>query len=365
MGFTEKNLQDLVNLAISNEASDIHIRENERPCFRIRGVLTSIKSPELTHDNIMDICNLIIANEQTQTKDEIKKIIENISEKDGSYDVPDLCRLRYNILKFQKKIAIIFRIIRLNVPTIEELGLPDAVKTIALSSRGLVLVTGTTGSGKSSTLAAMINHINNNKRVHIITIEDPVEFVYPQIKSRITQREIGTDTKNFHLALRSALRQDPNVISIGEMRDTETISIALKAAETGHLVLSTIHTTDAITTISRLISMFPSEEQENVRKRLADGLYSTISQRLVKRADGKGMCPAIEIMINTPGIKDCILGKEDLMKMYTYITKGEGHTGSISFDQYLKKLLHKKIITDKVAAEAASASDFLKSLEFE
>ncbi|MBF0300116.1 MAG: PilT/PilU family type 4a pilus ATPase [Oligoflexia bacterium] len=359
MPFTEKNLQDLVSVAITNEASDIHIREGERPCFRIRGSITAIKSPELTHENVMDICRLIIPKEET------KKIIERISETDGSYDLPGLCRLRFNILRYQKKVAIIFRIVKLNVPTIEELGLLDAVKNIALAPRGLVLVTGTTGSGKSSTLAAMINHINNNKKVHVVTIEDPVEFVHPQIKSRITQREIGTDTESFLYALRSALRQDPDVISIGEMRDTETISIALKAAETGHLVLSTVHTTDAVTTISRLISMFPPEEQVNIRMRLADGLYSTISQRLVKRADNNGMCVALEIMINNPGIKECILGKEDLSKMYTFIKKGEGQSGTISFDQHLKKLLVKKIISEKTAAEAASASDFLKSLEFE
>jgi twitching motility protein PilT len=236
---------------------------------------------------------------------DVLKRIDTLKEHDGSFSVPNVCRVRFNIMRYQGKLGIILRLIASKIPTTEELKLPVVINKIASANAGLVLVTGATGSGKSSTLAAMINYINRTSAVHVLTLEDPVEYVHQPIKSRITQREIGQDTSDFNSALRSALRQDPDIILIGEMRDAETISIAIKAAETGHLVFGTVHTTDALSTIGRLISMFPPEEQNVVRTRLADNLHATISQRLLKTTDGKGRIAAQEIMINNPGVFYC------------------------------------------------------------
>jgi twitching motility protein PilT len=226
-------------------------------------------------------------------------------------------------------------------------------------------VTGATGSGKSSTLAAMINHVNKTKPVHILTLEDPVEYIHQPIKARITQREIGEDTDNFGDALRSALRQDPDIILIGEMRDAETISIAIKAAETGHLVFGTVHTTDALNTIGRLISMFPPEEQDAVRSRIADNLYATVSQRLLKTVDGKGRVAAQEIMITSPGIREAINDPENIAEIYTYIEKGKRGTGTQSFDQHITDLYKEgKISLEEAKSSASSPEDFERNLMF-
>ncbi len=358
MAFNKKNLEELTKVALKNGASDIHIRELEKPCFRINGALTPIKTQDFAHEDLLSLCSILAA------EDDQNRNLDDLTERDGSYEIPNLCRLRYNILKFNGKLAIVLRIISQDIPDIDKLKLPDCLKNIAVNPRGLILVTGATGSGKSSTLAAMMNHINHTKRVHIVTIEDPIEYLHPQMKARITQREIGTDTEGFTSAFRSALRQDPDVISIGEMRDADTASIALKAAETGHAILSTVHTTDAISTIGRLISMFPPEEQDNARKRLADNLYAIVSQRLLRTADGKGRCAALEIMINSPGVKECILGKEPLQTIYTYIEKGTDETGSRSFEQHIAQLLEEGTISEETAAQAASNSDLLKKMQF-
>ena len=229
-----------------------------------------------------------------------------VKDFDGSFEIKGLARFRFNVFRNRSGLGIVLRVIPSVVPTIEQLGLPGVLKSISGMHRGLVLVTGVTGSGKSSTLAAMIDYLNSTWPLHILTIEDPVEFVHRKKKSRFTQREVGPDTESFAGALKSALRQDPDIILVGEMRDAETIGIALKAAETGHMVFSTVHTTDAIKTIGRLIAVFPPEEQRMIRMRLAENITATISQRLVKRADGKGMVAAQEIMIANTGIRECI-----------------------------------------------------------
>ena len=261
--------------------------------------------------------------------------------------------------------GIILRIIDAEVPTTEELGIPKIVNKIASAHNGLVLVTGATGSGKSSTLAAMINYVNKTKPVHILTLEDPVEYIHQPIKARITQREIGEDTEDFASALRSALRQDPDIILIGEMRDSETIGIALKAAETGHLVFGTVHTTDALNTVGRLISMFPPEEQDAVRARIADNLYATVSQRLVKSKDGKGRVAAQEIMITSPGIKESIADANKISEIYTYIKKGKRGSGTQTFDQHLTDLFKDgRISKEEARANASSPDDFERNLMF-
>src|SRR5690606_25126723 len=237
---------------------------------------------------------------------------------------------------------------------------------IASANAGLVLVTGATGSGKSSTLAAMINYINKTSAVHVLTLEDPVEYVHAPIKARITQREIGQDTSDCNSALRSALRQDPDIILIGEMRDAETISIAIKAAETGHLVFGTVHTTDALSTIGRLISMFPPEEQHSVRMRLADNLHATISQRLCKTKDGQGRVAAQEIMINNPGTRESILDATKTKEIYTYIEKGKNSSGAQSFDQHITKLYKDGLITlEEAKGNATKPEDFERDLMFD
>ena len=277
MAFSAKHLRSLTEVAVNHAASDIHIRTGEPPCLRIRGDLVPIQTKDFKLKDIIDLAKILVG---IDAEKDIS--VEDLNEVDGSYEIEGICRLRYNIFGYTQRMGIVLRIINSVVPTIESLGFSSIIKKIALQPRGLILVTGATGSGKSTTLAAMISYINRKKHAHILTIEDPIEYVYTQDQSRITQREIGIDTISFANALRAALRQDPDIILIGEMRDKETISIALKAAETGHLVLSTVHTTDAIRTVGRVVSMFPEGEQEDVRKRLADNLYATISQRMLK-----------------------------------------------------------------------------------
>jgi twitching motility protein PilT len=360
MSFSAKNLSDLVKVASQHNASDIHIRCGEVPCFRIRGDLVAVQSKPFAAEDIYDILKIIYSQASKI------KSFEDLLELDGGADIPDTCRLRFNFFRFNGKPGIILRIVKTRIPTIEELDLPKAVTNISNEQRGLVLITGATGSGKSTTLAAMINHINNTRPVHIITLEDPIEYVHPQIKARITQREIGSDTESFELALRAAMRQDPDIILIGELRDKETVAIALKAAETGHLVFATIHTTDAVSTIGRLISMFEPHEQHEIKNRLAVSLRATISQRMLKSLATKSIMVAMEIMVNGLGIKECLLGKEDFSKINSIISKGKGTggNGSQTFDQHIMDLYRKKKISkDEAIAAATNESDFMQKLD--
>ena len=346
----------LIKSAVNNNVSDIHLRTGEKPSFRVKGDLVAVKSEPLTKENIYEIFTFLSEGKHKGIKP------SDLSEVDGAKSIKGLCRIRFNFLKYQEKFALVLRIITLEVPTVKGLGLSSVIKKIALAKQGLVLVTGATGSGKSSTLAAMINHVNETKPVHILTLEDPVEFIHSTLKAKITQREIGVDTGNFNEALRAALRQDPDIILIGEMRDAETISIALKAAETGHLVFGTIHTTNAMNTIGRLLAMFPPEEQNAVRARLSDNLYATISQRLVKTKDGKGRVAAQEIMIATPGIREAISKPELTHEIYTYISKGKKGLGTHTFDQHIMDLYRKGLITSEEAKKNASSPEDFERL---
>jgi len=359
MALTKEALVQLIRSASASGVSDIHLRTGEKPCFRLRGDLVQVKLDPLTHEDMLLISSILLRD------DELMKKIDKLKEYDGSYSVPQVCRVRYNFLRYQGKIGFILRIISEKIPTTEDLKLPEVINKIAGANAGLVLVTGATGSGKSSTLAAMINYINRTSAVHVLTLEDPVEYVHQPIKARITQREIGQDTSDFNSALRSALRQDPDIILIGEMRDAETISIALKAAETGHLVFGTVHTTDALSTIGRLISMFPPEEQHVVRTRISDNLHATISQRLLKTSDGKGRIAAQEIMINNPGIKEAILDSTKTKEIYTYIEKGKNTSGAQSFDQHITDLYRAgKITLEEAKSNASKPEDFERNLMF-
>ncbi len=359
MALTKESFFNMVKSASASGVSDIHLRTEEKPCFRLRGDLIPVKLDPLTNDDLKLICQVMIKDEDVISR------LDKIKEHDGSFAVPNVCRVRYNLMRYQGKLGLILRLISDKVPTTEELKLPQVINKIASANAGLVLVTGATGSGKSSTLAAMINFINKTSAVHVLTLEDPVEYIHNPIKARITQREIGADTSDFNSALRSALRQDPDIILIGEMRDAETISIALKAAETGHLVFGTVHTTDALSTIGRLISMFPPEEQNVVRTRIADNLHATISQRLLKTSDGKGRIAAQEIMINNPGVKESILDPVKTAEIYTYIVKGKNGSGAQSFDQAITKLYKQGLITmDEARSNATKPEDFERNLMF-
>lgn len=357
MAYDPKNFIQLLMMAVKNGVSDIHLRAGEKPYFRIKGELKPIKGNPLSEADMRVICQVVIDNKA------LLKDFNNLKEYDCSYQFKNVCRVRVNYLKFQRRSALIMRVINMQIPTIEKLGLPDEVRHITQARRGLVLVTGVTGSGKSSTLAALLEEINQTREEHILTIEDPVEFLYQSKKCRITQRELGADTDSFKDALRGALRQDPDIIVIGEMRDAETIQIALKAAETGHLVFGTVHTTNAASTINRVISMFPPEEQDNIQKRLAESLHATVSQRLLPTKDGKGRVCTQEIMVNTVAIQECISGNEPLSGIYDFMDKAEGTMQS--FDKHLMKLYRADLITYDVALQAASSpTNFERNLEF-
>ncbi len=359
MAFTKEAFFNLVKSANASGVSDIHLRTDEKPCFRMRGDLIPVKLEPLTNDDLKMVCAIMIKDE------DVLKKLDKVKEHDGSFSVPKVCRVRYNLMRYQGKMGLILRLISDKVPTTEELKLPAVINKIAEANAGLVLVTGATGSGKSSTLAAMINYINRTAAVHILTLEDPVEYVHSPIKARVTQREIGADTSDFNSALRSALRQDPDIILIGEMRDAETISIALKAAETGHLVFGTVHTTDALSTIGRLISMFPPEEQNVVRTRIADNLHATVSQRLLKTVDGKGRIAAQEIMINNPGIRESIMDPHKMKEIYMYIEKGKNGSGAQSFDQHITALYKSGLISiEEAKGNATKPEDFERNLMF-
>lgn len=359
MAFDKNSFHKLLQFCVEKSVSDIHLREGEVPYIRIKGDLKKITAAPLTPDDMKFFCQLMFEN------DEVMSRYDSIKEHDCSFQFGNLCRVRVNYLKFQKRSALILRLITMVIPTLEQLKLPKAITKLTHTKRGLILITGVTGSGKSSTMAAMLEEINMTREEHILTIEDPVEFLFSPKKCRITQREVGDDTASFQVALRGALRQDPDIIVIGELRDAETIQIAIKAAETGHLVLGTVHTTNAQSTINRVVSMFSPEEQNNVKMRLADCLAGTVSQRLLPTMDGKGRVCAQEIMVNTIGVKDAISGKEPLSSMYLSIELGKQDEVSQSFDQHLTELYLDKIISYDVARDAASSpSNFERNLEF-
>ena len=356
-----------LKVMIEKEASDLHISVGSGFRIRILGELVQASdSAPLTPSEIASIAGGILLASRKCTKENVLKFVEELTDFDCSYSVPGLGRFRVNISSQRRSLALVLRHIPYILPTIESLQLPSVLGDIALAERGLVLVTGITGSGKSTTLAAMINLINQKKRRKIVTIEDPIEFLYRDDKCSIAQRECGSDTESFAKALRAALRQDPDIILVGEMRDKETIDIAIKAAETGHLVLSTVHTTDAPRTISRILSVFDPSEQASTRLRLSETLLAVISQRLIKRADGSGRVVACEIMRQTQTIQECIAEPEKTFMMKEYIEKGREFYRMQTFDQHVTDLYRDGVINLETAKSAAtSAADFERNLSFE
>lgn len=346
------DIDSILTAMIEKQGSDLHLKEKCPPIFRISGELVRIGENLLSSEEITTMLYRIMNQRQAQAFGEELEI-------DFSYALQERARFRVNAFHQKGAVGAVFRLIPTKIPTIESLQLPPILKNICVKKQGLILVTGPTGSGKSTTLAAMIDHINTYRACHIITIEDPIEFVYVDKKGIINQREIGTDTLGFKQALRRALRQDPDVILIGEMRDTETISIAVTAAETGHLVFSTLHTNDATQTIDRVIDSFQPEQQGQIRLQLAQALIAVISQRLIPKADGKGRVAAIEIMLNSPTIKKHI---EDntTAKIPRIIEESASFYNMQSFNQALFELCNKGLITQEEALAVSASPNDLK-----
>ncbi len=347
------DLNQILAEAFSREASDIHIKAGAPPIFRINGILQPWKKfKPLDYNDVSKMAFGLMNDWQKE------RFIKN-REVDMGYEVFGLGRFRVNVFQQRGKIRVALRVVPYQIKSLEELYLPLVIRNIALEQRGLVLVTGTTGSGKSTTLASMIDIINNERNCHIITIEDPIEFIHEDKMSIVDQREIGSDTITFSNALRVSLRQDPDVILVGEMRDFETIETALTAAETGHLVMSTLHTLNATETINRIISVFPPYHQKQVRLQLGAIVRGVISQRLVPRADGMGRVPAVEVLVSTARVRECIIEKDKTNEMNDAITKGLTAYGMQSFDQSLMFLMKESLITyDEALKHCTNPDDF-------
>ena len=339
-------IDELLKAMIERNASDLHLKSGSPPVIRVDGELCVLDDASLVPDDTKEYAAAIMSDRQ------IRRFSEH-SEVDFAYSLPGLGRYRVNVYRQRGSISIAMRRVATKIPTFEDLHLPSIVQQLSVAPRGMVLVTGTTGSGKSTTLAAMIDHINHNLRRHIITVEDPIEVLHRDNKSVINQREIGLDTDTYVTALKYVLRQDPDVILIGEMRDAETVSAALTAAQTGHFVLSTLHTIDATETINRIIDFFPLHQQKQVRIMLAGTLRGIISQRLLPRADGQGRVPAIEVMVMTSRIRDFVLDADQTSAIGQAIKEGEFY-GMTTFDQALLSLYEQGLITLHDAAQVAS-----------
>ncbi len=346
-------IDGILKKAVQKGASDIHIKAGSYPIIRINGELSEMRNEiKVTPEDTSNIAMSVLMESQWEEFSKSNDI-------DIAYGVAGLGRFRCNCYMQRGTVGLVFRFIPTVIPDIEELSLPVVLKKVAMEPRGLVLVTGTTGSGKSTTLASMIDYINLNKSVNIITIEDPVEFLHKDKKSIVSQREVGTDTETFSKALRAALRQDPDVILVGEMRDFETIKTALDAAETGHLVVSTLHTIDAVETINRIVSVFPPYQHHQVRAQLASVLRATISMRLVPQAENKGMVPAVEVLIATATIRACIEDPDKTKLIRDYIAEGTSQYGMQTFDQSLFGLFQKDLITyEEAVSRATNPDDF-------
>jgi len=337
------NIIQLLSMAITHQASDIHLSAGLPPMMRINGDLQTIEMPVLAHQDVLTMMLGIMQEAQQREYTEKQEI-------DFSVEIPDLARFRVNMFTQHRGAASVFRMIPSRIPTVETLNLPNVLKEIAAISKGLVLVTGPTGSGKSTTLAAMINHINATRHDHILTMEDPIEFVYESQKSLINQREIRRDTPSFASALRAALREDPDVILVGELRDAETIRLAITAAETGHLVFGTLHTQSAPKAVNRIIDVFSGDEKSMVRSMLSESLQAVIAQILLKK-NGGGRVPALEIMIANPAIRN-LIREDKIAQMYSSIQTGKV-AGMQTLDQHLMQLVQDATISSQTARQVA------------
>jgi len=342
------NIVELLSFAVKNKASDLHLSAGMSPMIRVHGEIRKINLPSMEHKDVHEMVYDIMNDGQ-------RKSYEEDLECDFSFEVPNLARFRVNAFNTQRGAASVLRTIPSTVLTLEDLKAPKIFAEIAQQPRGVVLVTGPTGSGKSTTLAAMINDINEKEHGHILTLEDPIEFVHESKSSLINQREVGRDTLSFSNALRSALREDPDIILVGEMRDLETIRLAMTAAETGHLVFGTLHTSSAAKTIDRIIDVFPADEKEMMRAMLSESLRAVISQTLCKTKDGAGRVAAHEIMIGTPAIRN-LIREAKVAQMYSTIQTSQG-VGMQTLDQNLMELVKRNVITNAEARTKAVSKE--------
>jgi twitching motility protein PilT len=348
------DIDEFLKVAIESDASDLHIKAGNYPIIRIHGKLHPLTQfPRLSPNNTFELANQVLNEHQ-------KEKLNNDLDIDLAYSLPGFGRFRGSVYNQRGSLALVMRIIPLEVKTIRDLLLPEAIEKIALEPRGLVMVTGTTGSGKTTTLAAMIDHINIHRKENIITVEDPIEYLHRDKKSTISQREVGVDVLNFSRGLRASLREDPDVILVGEMRDRETIETALLASETGHLVMSTLHTLDAPETINRIVSVFAPHHQRQIRLQLASIIKACISMRLIPRKDGQGRVPACEVMINTPYIQECINDREKTLLIRDAIASGVSQYGMQTFDQSIYQLYKDGYISYEQGLRYSSSPDNFK-----
>ncbi|MDP9267727.1 MAG: type IV pilus twitching motility protein PilT [Acidobacteriota bacterium] len=348
------HIDDLLKIAMERKASDLHLKVGNFPHVRLDGDLLPLTDqPRISAEDMLNMAFSMMSNRQKQK-------FKETAELDMAYGVAGLGRFRVNVFQQRGNVGLVLRVIPTKIKPLEELYMPKIIEQICNEARGMVLVTGVTGSGKSTTLAAMLDRINSTRPEHIITIEDPIEFLHRDKKGFVNQREVEVDTPSFGSALRASLRQDPDIILVGEMRDLETIGTALHAAETGHLVFSTLHTLDAVETINRIISVFPPPEQKQVRMQLAATLRAVISQRLVKRADGQGRVPAIEVLVSTAYIRECIITPEKTRSIKEALAAGVSQYGMQTFDQSLYDLYTQNLIDYDTALENASNPDDFK-----
>lgn len=342
------DISDLLAFSVKNKASDLHLSAGLPPMIRVHGDVRKINVPSMDHTQVHDMVYDIMNDGQ-------RKVYEETLECDFSFEIPNLARFRVNAFNHNRGAGAVFRTIPSKILTLEQLNCPPIFKDIANTPRGIVLVTGPTGSGKSTTLAAMVDYINENEMGHILTVEDPIEFVHTSKKCLINQREVGPHTLSFQNALRSALREDPDVILVGEMRDLETIRLALSAAETGHLVFGTLHTSSAAKTVDRIVDVFPAAEKEMVRSMLSESLRAVISQTLCKTKDEQGRVAAHEIMIGTPAIRN-LIRENKVAQMYSAIQTGQ-NIGMQTLDQNLQDLVRRNVISANEAKGKAANKD--------
>lgn len=354
-GMNQQQFDALLTLGIRKGVSDVHLEVGYPPTFRVNGSLFAARMDPLRPEDTLEAARIVTAGRELST-----------AETDRSYSIPGVSRFRASIFRQRNSYGLVLRVIPFDIPTLESLSLSPSVQRFAAAREGLILVTGATGQGKSTTIASLLQRVNQSQRLHVITIEDPIEFLFPVGQSLVIQREVGTDTESFRSALRAAVRQDPDIIMVGELRDPETADTCLKAAETGHLVIATLHTTDTVCSISRFVGLFPPEEQLLARGRLADVLRASLSLRLLPRADGQGLLPACEVMFSTMAIQQAIREPERTFELPSLIERSRDDLGAHTFDQHLVELVTKRQITVETArANATSPAELNRVLSTE
>jgi twitching motility protein PilT len=343
-----RGIEQVIKAAIDRGASDLHIKAGDVFRARIDGRLVPLTKQRLTPEQTRAIAAHLIPNEEDRAR------LDRLRDYDCSWGMPGVGRFRVNILRQRSSFMVVLRLIPFDVPTLESLGLPPGLAAIAGAERGLVVVAGVTGSGKTSTVAALVNHVNQTQQKHVLTLESPIEFLHRDLNSSVTQREVGVDTADFRAGVNAALRQDPDVIVVGDLPDADTADAALKAAETGRLVISTLSTPDVVTTVTRIVAMFPAEAQEVARLRLADVLHAVVAQRLVPRADGRGRVAAVEILLCTDAVRELLRAPERIAALHGYMRDGREQYGTQTFDQHLVELVAAGAVTPEAALAAAT-----------